>query len=97
MYWPSSMPQAKPNFSPPPTTAPNYGENQAFGNSMMTSNNVTNENHMIGKYIFSLHYVKTCYFVFNLKFHYVFLRVQFGVTLIHSTVICNMYYRFSKS
>lgn len=52
VYWPNCMPQAKPNFSPPPTTTPNYGENSAFGNPPMTSNNITNEHHVLGEYIF---------------------------------------------
>lgn len=55
MYLPNSVAQAKPNFSPPPTSTPNYGENFAFSNPVMTSNNIKNEHHMLGEYIFSLY------------------------------------------
>jgi hypothetical protein len=49
MYWPHSVPQAKPSFLPSPTAVPNYGENPAFSSPMMAANNMTNEHHMLGK------------------------------------------------
>jgi hypothetical protein len=48
MYWPNSVQQAKPNFLPASTMTPNYSENPTFGNPVMTSDNITNEHHMLG-------------------------------------------------
>jgi hypothetical protein len=67
MYWPNSVQQVKPNFLPASTMTPNYSENPTFGNPVMTSNNITNEHHMLGWYGFSLCYIKYLLLLFFLQ------------------------------